>query len=90
MKQQQEYIINGKLYSVADALLLCVCGDELFETLSLYRTKKGAFFTVEENIFGGTKANTIDRKAAQRLLNDNAAGIINENYEKVFGKVAKG
>lgn len=90
MKQQNGYIINGKLYSIADALLLCVCGSELFETISLYRTKKGAFFTVEENSFGGIKVNTVDRKAAQRLLNDNAAGIINENYEKVFGKVEKG
>lgn len=88
--KRESFIINGKLYSVTDALLLCVCGDELFETISLYRTKKGAFFTVEENSFSGTKANIVDRKTAQKLLSDNAAGIINENYEKVFGKVAKG
>lgn len=88
--KRKDFIINGKLYSVTDALLLCVCEGDFFGTLSLYRTKKGAFFTVEENIFGGTKANTVDRKTAQKILCDNAAGIINENYEKVFGKVAKG
>lgn len=88
--KRKDFIINGKLYSVTDALLLCVCEGAFFGTLSLYCTKKRAFFTVEEDIFGGTKANTIDKKTAQKLLSDNAAGIINENYEKVFGKVAKG
>lgn len=87
--ERKDFIINGKLYSVTDALLLCVCEVDLFEKLSLYRTKKGAFFTVKEDLFGRTEASPIDKKAAQKLLNENPVGIVNENYEKIFGKATK-
>lgn len=90
MKQRKEYIINGKMYSVTDSLLLCVCQGSVFNKLSLYRTNKGAFFTIEENTPEGTKAQVISSIAAQKLLSENAAGIVNANYEKVFGKVKRG
>ena len=90
MKQRTEFIIDGKMYSVTDSLLLCVCQEDIFNKLSLYRTNKGAFFVIEENVFERAKAKVIDSSAAQKLLNENSAGIINENYEKVFGKVKKG
>lgn len=91
MKQRTEFIIDGKMYSVTDSLLLCVGQEDIFNnTVSLYRTNKGAFFVIEENIFESAKAKVIDINAARKLLNENPAGIINENYEKVFGKVQQG
>ena len=90
MEQRTEFIIDGKMYSVTDSLLLCVCQADMFNKLSLYRTNKGAFFTVEENAIEGIKAKVININAARALLNENPAGIVNENYEKVFGKVKKG
>lgn len=90
MKQHTEFIINGKMYSVTDSLLLCVGQEDIFNRVSLYRTNKGAFFVIEENIFERAKAKVIDINAARKLLNENPAGIINENYEKVFGKVQQG
>lgn len=86
----KEFIINGKLYSTKDSLLLYrqegffPCG------VSVYYTEKGAFFVVRSQIMEETEVKVINRQEALEILNENPAGIINENYIKVFGKVEKG
>lgn len=88
-----EFIINGKLYSIEDSLLLYDGSDGTdidFTKVAMYYTSKGAFFTVKTSPCEKTEVEVIDRKNALRFFNENPAGIINENYIKVFGKVEKG
>lgn len=86
----KEFIINGKLYSTEDSLLLCRQTGDFSSEKSVYYTAKGAFFTVSSQIMEKTEVKVINRQEALEILNENPAGIINENYIKVFGKVEKG
>ena len=86
----KEFIINGKLYSTEDSLLLCKSTDVCLGEIAVYHTKKGAFFSVKTPLDEKTKIKVIDRQEALRILDDNPDGIINENYIKVFGKVERG
>ncbi len=86
----KEFIINGKLYSTEDSLLLCRATDVCSEEISVFHTKKGAFFSVRAPLAEKTEIKVIDRQEALRILNENPAGIVNENYIKVFGKVERG
>lgn len=87
---KQEFIINGKLYSTEDSLLLCKSDDACLGEIAVYFTKNGAFFFVRTPLDEKTEVKVIDRESALKILNDNPADIINENYIKVFGKVEKG
>ena len=78
------------MYSTAEALLLYSCETPMLGKLEIYRTSKGAFFTVDEGELEGTQVKVIDSYAARELMNKNPAGIVNANYIKVFGKVQKG
>lgn len=86
----KEFIINGKLYSTEDSLLLCRQAGFFPGGVSVYYTEKGAFFVVRSQIMEETEVKVINRQEALEILNENPAGIINENYIKVFGKVEKG
>ncbi len=86
----KEFIINGKLYSTEDSLLLCQQAETFPGGISVYCTKKGAFFIVNSQIMERTEVRVIDRQEALKILNENPAGIVNENYIKVFGKVERG
>ncbi len=86
----KEFIINGKLYSTEDSLLLCRAKDACSEEIAVYHTKKGAFFSVRTPLVEKTEVKVIDRQAALKILGENPDGIINENYIKVFGKVDRG
>lgn len=91
--KKTEYIINGKLYSIEDSLLLYDGSDGAdmdFTKVAMYHTSKGAFFTVKTSPGEKTEVKIIDQKDALIFLNENPAGIINENYIMVFGKVEKG
>ncbi len=91
--KKTEFIINGKLYSIEDSLLLYYGSDGAdmdFTKIAMYYTAKGAFFTVKTSPGEKTEVKVIDRKNALRFLNENPARIINENYIKVFDKVEKG
>ena len=88
-----EFIINGKLYSTKDSLLLYDGrngADIDLTKVTMYHTSKGAFFTVKTSPGEKTEVKVIDRNKALIFLNENPAGIINENYIKVFGKVENG
>ena len=89
-QQQKEFIIDGKMYSTAEALLLYSFETPMLGKLKIYRTNKGAFFTVEEGELERTQVKVIDSDTARKLMNKNPAGIVNANYIKVFGKVQKG
>lgn len=86
----KEFIINGKLYSTEDSLLLCQSTDAYFGEIAVYHTEKGAFFSVITPFAEKTEVKVIDRQTALKILDDNPTGIINENYIKVFGKVEMG
>lgn len=86
----KEFIINGKLYSTEDSLLLCKAADACSSEIAVYHTKKGAFFSVRTPLAEKTEVKVIDRQEALRILNENPDSIINENYIKVFGKVERG
>lgn len=86
----KEFIINGKLYSTKDSLLLCRQAGTFPGGVSVYYTAKGAFFTVNSQLMEKTEVKVINRQETLEILNENPAGIINENYIKVFGKVEKG
>lgn len=88
--KKTEFIVNGKLYSIQDSLLLYDCADMDFTKVAMYHTSKGAFFTVKTSSGEKTEVKIIDQKDALIFLNKNPAGIINENYIKVFGEVEKG
>lgn len=48
--KKTEFIINGKLYSIEDSLLLYYGSDGAdmdFTKIAMYYTAKGAFFTVK-------------------------------------------
>ncbi len=86
----KEFIINGKLYSTEDSLLLCEATDVCSGKIAVYHTQKGAFFSVRTPFGEKTEVKVIDRQTALKILNENPDGIINENYIKVFGKVERG
>ena len=86
----KEFIINGKLYSTEDSLLLCQSTDAYFGEIAVYHTEKGAFFSVRTPFAEKTEVKVIDRQTALKILDDNPTGIINENYIKAFGKVEMG
>lgn len=91
--KKTEFIINSKLYSIEDSLLLYDGYDGAdmdFTKVAMYHTLKGAFFTIKTSPSEKTEVKIIDQKDALIFLNENPAGIINENYIKVFGKVEKG
>lgn len=91
--KKTEFIINGNLYSTEDSLLLydgCDGANIDFTKVMMFHTSKGAFFTVKTSPGEKTEVKVIDQKDALIFLNKNPAGIVNENYIKVFGKVEKG
>lgn len=91
MEQQKEYIINNKLYSTADALLLYSCErTKTFGKLSVYCTYKKAFFSVEESLLGELSVKLITDSEVKALMEANPAGIVSKNYIKIFGNVEKG
>lgn len=90
-KGKQRFYIGGKYYSPDEATPLCR-HKGIFETVTLYRSPKGAFFTVNESIIDGeaAKAELLNKTAARSFMDRYAAGIIPEHYEQVFGEVKGG
>lgn len=78
------YYIGGRSYSPEDSILLCRAS-EIFATTSLYRTKKGAFFLIQESELEKPVVKLLDESAAKAFLDEHAAGIVVENYNVVFG-----
>lgn len=85
-----EFIINKKLYSTENSLLLYDSNDIFFDKVAMYHTSKGAFFIVKTSLGEKPEVKIIDQEAALTFLNEDPAGIVKENYIKVFGEVEKG
>lgn len=89
-KNEQGYIIGGKRYTPEKSVVLCRVGDNL-ETVTLYQTPKGAFFTVREGMGQEAPAvDVLDRDGALDFMDAHPAGIDPAAYVKAFGEPVEG
>lgn len=88
-EKRRIYYIGGRSYSPDDATRLCVAAG-IMETVTLYRTEKGAFFTVTEGADGSRTAAVLRRPEARDLMDAHPEGIDIANYDAVFGTPARG
>ena len=58
--------------------------------MTLYQTPKGAFFTLRESAVDGVSVEVLDEVAARSFMDEHAAGIITENYDRIFGEPKEG
>lgn len=98
-KPQEKYYIGKKQYIPGECDLLCrffapppdkkeFWGYLAHVEESLYRTKKGVFFTVKKG--ETTEVALLTEKEAFYFMDKHAAGIDTETYNKVFGEPEKG
>ena len=92
--KQRRFYVGGLWYSPDNATPLCRCKD-IFETVSLYQTPKGAFFifrksTVDELGIDGAAVEVLSKAAARSFMDEHTAGIIAENYDRAFGEPKEG
>ncbi len=92
--KQRRFYIGGRWYSPDDATPLC-CHSDIFEAVTLYQTSKGAFFTFRESTvdglgIDGAAVEVLSKAAARSFMDEHAAGIIAENYDRAFGEPKEG
>ena len=90
----RRFYIGGRWYSPDDSTPLCSY-DDIFERVTLYQTEKGAFFLFRENTVelsgdSGAVVKVLNKTAARSFMDEHAAGIIAENYDRIFGEPKKG
>ena len=84
------FIIGGKLYDPAKGLELC-SEDNALETITLFRSAKGAFYTVTvDHTNTQTAAQVLTRQEALAFIDENPCNVIVENYAKAFGMPKEG
>ena len=87
------YYINGKKYDTRKADLMCDYHKTIDlwqpDTEKLYRTKNGAYFLMSDHK-GVIDVMLLDEKKALAFMNAHPAGIITDNYDKVFGSPEEG
>lgn len=90
-EKNKRFYIGGRYYSPDEATPLCR-HKGIFETVTLYQSPRGAFFTVEESIIDGeaAKAELLTKAAARSFMDRYAAGVIPEHYEQIFGEAKQG
>lgn len=93
-KGARRFCVGGRLYSPDDATPLC-CYKGIFETVTLYQTSKGAFFIVRESTVDGLGSDgvaveVLSKGAARSFMDEHAAGVIVENYARIFGELKQG
>lgn len=105
--ERTEYIISGKAYHPLEDILLMTSreySEDIHSDLvnvSLYATKKGAFYTVSERVRADNveyphddemleKVELISKEDALKLMDKNPAGIINDAYKSIFGDPEEG
>lgn len=88
-EQRRRFYIGGRWYSPDNATPLCR-DIGIFETVTLYQTPKGAFFTVEESPVDGETVRVLSEAAARSFMDEHAAGIVTENYDRIFGEPKEG
>ena len=88
-EHRRRFYIGGRCYSTEKSTLLCSY-EGVFEAAALYVTPKGAFFAVEESQFDGETVRVLSEATARSFMDEHAAGIITENYDRVFGEPDEG
>lgn len=94
MKQdgRKRYYIGGRQYVPEESDLLCSSERDGFGNLSarkLYRTEKGSYFIVTESADNETKVQLMDEKQAFDFMDEHAACIDTDTYDKIFGAPEK-
>lgn len=87
--EKRRYYIGGRCYSTDTAAVLCIYKG-IFESGTLYVTPKRAFFKVEESEFFGETVQVLSETAARRLMDEHAAGINTDIYNRIFGEPEQG
>lgn len=92
--QKRVYYLGGHSYSPDISTPLC-CDTGIFERVTLYKSPKGTFFTIRESNFDNVKIDgaaveVLSESAARSFMDEHAAEIIIENYNRVFGKPVQG
>lgn len=92
--QRRRFYVGGRWYSPDNATPLCRCTD-IFERVTLYQTPKGTFFTFRESTvdglgIDGAAVEVLGKAAARSFMDEHAAGIIVENYNRIFGEPKEG
>ncbi len=85
----QRFYIGGRQYSPDSATVLCAFAN-LVETVTLYRSPKGAFFTITERDGDPPDVVLIDKEAAFEFMDAHPAGIDTDNYDEIFGEPEQG
>lgn len=93
-EKQRRFYVGGRWYSPDSATPLC-CDKGIFERVTLYQTPKGAFFTFRESIvdglgIDGAAVEVLNKADARSFMDEHAAGIITENYDRIFGEPKEG
>lgn len=92
--QKRVYYVGGHSYSPDTSTPLC-CDTGIFERVTLYKSPKGTFFTIRESNFDdvkidGAAVEVLSESAARSFMDEHAAEIIIDNYNRVFGKPVQG
>lgn len=92
--QQRRFYVGGRWYSRDSATPLCSYAD-IFERVTLYQTPKGAFFAFRESTvdglgIDGAAVEVLGKAAARSFMDEHAAGIVPENYDRAFGEPKEG
>ena len=87
---KEAVIIGGKRYSLETSAALCTAAG-MFETVTLYRTKRGAFFTLTESAdTTKTGAALLTEEEARAFVDAHPLGIVEAEYIAAFGTPAEG
>lgn len=92
--QRRRFYVGGRWYSPDNATPICRYAD-IFERVTLYQTPKGTFFTFRESTvdglgIDGAAVEVLCNPAARSFMDEHAAGIIAENYNRIFGEPKEG
>ena len=88
-KEKQRFYIGGRWYSPDNATPLCRYGG-IFDTVTLYQSPHGAFFTVAESLADLPAVKVLTEREARAFMDEHAAGIDTENYNRIFGEPEQG
>lgn len=96
-RQPYQIYLDGKFVCPDEDILLCNVETtdtatgifNLMHKVRIYATEKGMFYMIEEKDIG-RKVTAIDRDTALQYMSNNAAYIVTEGYDKIFGKPERG
>lgn len=86
---KQVFYIGGKSYSPDTATRLCRYSG-ILETVTLYRSPRGAFFTVAESLTDAPMVEVLSEAEARSFMDAHTAGIDAAAYKRIFGTPEQG